>query len=30
VRGPATAPQPHSDVRAHGGKIEIRAPAHDT
>jgi nitrite reductase/ring-hydroxylating ferredoxin subunit/uncharacterized membrane protein len=29
VRGPATAPQPQYDVRAHGGKIEIRAPAHD-
>jgi nitrite reductase/ring-hydroxylating ferredoxin subunit len=29
VRGPATAPQPRYDVRARGGKIEIRAPAHD-
>jgi nucleoside-diphosphate-sugar epimerase/uncharacterized membrane protein len=28
-RPPSTA-LPHSDVRAHGGKIEIRAPAHDT
>jgi nitrite reductase/ring-hydroxylating ferredoxin subunit/uncharacterized membrane protein len=26
VRGPATAPQPRYDVRAHRGKIEIRAP----
>jgi nitrite reductase/ring-hydroxylating ferredoxin subunit len=25
VRGPATAPQPRYDVRAHDGKIEIRA-----
>jgi nitrite reductase/ring-hydroxylating ferredoxin subunit/uncharacterized membrane protein len=25
VRGPATAPQPRFDVRAHAGKIEIRA-----
>jgi nitrite reductase/ring-hydroxylating ferredoxin subunit/uncharacterized membrane protein len=25
VRGPATAPQPRFDVRAHAGKVEIRA-----